>query len=78
LIEYYRIKFNPDLKFAENYMEVLGFKKCECCKRTEENRYFLNLSENDRWGFLLEKSQENKKQINNSAYQFEEVYDLPF
>jgi hypothetical protein len=77
LIEYYRIKFNPDLKFAENYMEVIGFKKCECCKRTEENRYFLNLSENDKWGFLLEKSQENKKQI-NTTYQYEEVDDLPF
>lgn len=78
LIEYYRIKFNPDLKFAENYMEVLGFKKCECCKRTEENRYFLNLSENDQWGFLKDKSQEQKKEINKNAYQYEEVDDLPF
>lgn len=78
LIEYYRIKFNPDLKFAENYMEVLGFKKCECCKRTEENRYFLNLSENDQWGFLKDKSQEQKKEINKNACQYEEVDDLPF
>jgi hypothetical protein len=78
LIEYYRIKFNPDLKFAENYMEVLGFKKCECCKRTEENRYFLNLSENDRWGFLLEKSHENKKKIYSETNQYAEVNDLPF
>lgn len=78
LIEYYRIKFNPDLKFAENYMEVLGFKKCECCKRTEENRYFLNLSENDRWGFLLEKSQENKNKVYSETNQFVEVDDLPF
>jgi hypothetical protein len=78
LIEYYRIKFNPDLKFAENYMEVLGFKKCECCKRDEENRYFLNLSENDRWGFLLDKSQNKKKEIGNTNYQYEDVDDLPF
>lgn len=78
LIEYYRIKFNPDLKFAENFMEVLGFKKCECCKRNEENRYFLNLSENDRWGFLLDKSQECKKEIYKEAHQYEEVDDLPF
>lgn len=78
LIEYYRIKFNPDLKFAENYMEVLGFKKCECCKRDEENRYFLNLSENDRWGFLLDKSQEQKKETNKNTFQYEEVDDLPF
>lgn len=78
LIEYYRIKFNPDLKFAENYMEVLGFKKCECCKRDEENRYFLNLSENDRWGFLLDKSQEQKKVTNKNTFQYEEVDDLPF
>ena len=78
LIEYYRIKFNPDLKFAENFMEVLGFKKCECCKRDEENRYFLNLSENDRWGFLLDKSQESKKEIYKETHQYEEVDDLPF
>ena len=78
LIEYYRIKLNPDLKFAENYMEVLGFKKCECCKRTEENRYFLNLSENDRWGFLLEKSQENKNKVYSETNQFVEVDGLPF
>ncbi len=78
LIEYYRIKLNPDLKFAENYMEVLGFKKCECCKRTEENRYFLNLSENDRWGFLSEKSQENKYKVYSETNQFVEVDDLPF
>lgn len=78
LIEYYRIKFNPDLKFAENYMEVLGFKKCECCKRTEENRYFLNLSENDRWGFLLEKSPENKNKVYSETNQLVDVDDLPF
>jgi predicted metal-binding protein len=42
LIEYYRIKYNPDLKFAENYMEILGFKKCGCCNGNEEKRSFLN------------------------------------
>lgn len=78
LIEYYRIKFNPNLKFAVNYMEVLGFKKCECCKRTEENRYFLNLSENDRWGFLSDNSQDKDNVINKNAYQYQEVDDLPF
>ena len=35
LIEYYRIKFNPDLKFAETFMEVLGFRKCGTCKKRE-------------------------------------------
>ncbi len=78
LIEYYRIKFNPDLKFADNYMEVLGFKKCECCKRVEENRYFSNLSDNDKWGFLLNRTQEQKKEVNKNVYQYEEVDDLPF
>lgn len=78
LIEYYRIKFNPDLKFAENYMEVLGFKKCGCCQRNEENRYFLSLNDNDRWGFLVNRSTESKKEIGNAAYQYEEVDDLPF
>lgn len=78
LIEYYRIKFNPDLKFAENYMEVLGFKKCECCKRNEENRCFMNLSENDKWGFLLEKTSVIKNETHNKRPQFDEKDDLPF
>lgn len=78
LIEYYRIKFNPDLKFAENLMEVLGFKKCGCCKWHEENRYFLNLSENYKWGFLLDESQNQKKELNKSAYKYKEVDDLAF
>lgn len=33
LIEYYRIKLNPDLQFAENFLEALGFKKCQTCER---------------------------------------------
>lgn len=78
LIEYYRIKFNPDLKFADNYMEVLGFKKCGCCQRNEENRYFSDLSVTDRWGFLLNRSQEPKKEIKKNVYQYEEADDLPF
>lgn len=78
LIEYYRIKFNPDLKFADNYMEVLGFKKCGCCNRNEENRYFSNLSVNDRWGFLSNRTPEPKKEIKKNVYQYEKVDDLPF
>jgi hypothetical protein len=28
-------------------MEVLGFKKCGCCQRNEDKRYFSNLSVSD-------------------------------
>ncbi|MBS1584499.1 MAG: hypothetical protein JSS82_02950 [Bacteroidetes bacterium] len=35
LIEYYRVKLNPDLQFAENLLEALGFKKCGNCKKRE-------------------------------------------
>lgn len=35
LIEYYRVKLNPKLEFAETFMDALGFKKCGACKRRE-------------------------------------------
>ena len=35
LIEYYRVKLNPKLEFAETYMDALGFKKCGACKNRE-------------------------------------------
>lgn len=39
LIEYYRVKLNPELNFAENILEALGFKKCRCCMERElENK----------------------------------------
>jgi hypothetical protein len=37
LIEYYRVKLNPDLEFADNLLEALGFKKCGSCKRGESS-----------------------------------------
>jgi len=37
LIEYYRVKLNPDLEFAENLLEALGFKKCGACQRANLN-----------------------------------------
>jgi hypothetical protein len=35
LIEYYRVKLNPKLEFAETYMEAIGFRKCGTCKKRE-------------------------------------------
>lgn len=35
LIEYYRIKLNPDLKIKSNLLEALGFRKCGACKKVE-------------------------------------------
>lgn len=35
LIEYYRVKLNPKLEFAETFMEALGFRKCGACKKRE-------------------------------------------
>lgn len=35
LIEYYRIKLNPQLEFAENILEALGFNKCGICQIEE-------------------------------------------
>lgn len=31
LIEYFRIKFNPDMKFEGSLLEQLGFKPCGAC-----------------------------------------------
>ena len=35
LIEYYRVKLNPKLEFAETFMDAIGFKKCGACKKRE-------------------------------------------
>lgn len=35
LIEFYRVKLNSKLEFAETFMDALGFKKCGACKRRE-------------------------------------------
>jgi len=65
LIEYYRVKLNPDLQFAENLMEALGFKKCGACKKTEAEaslKFFsqqsnqnstllMPITTDDKWGF---------------------------
>jgi len=36
LINYYRIKFNPDLQFAEDTLQSLGFKKCYNCIKEDK------------------------------------------
>lgn len=64
LIEYYRIKFNPDLKFAETYMEVLGFKKCGACKRRELE--------------LVLQSKNNLLSHTNNYRKNNNIIDLPF
>jgi hypothetical protein len=40
LLEYYRVKFNPDLKFEGKLLEQLGFKPCGLCYN--ENSVELN------------------------------------
>ena len=38
LIEYYRLKFNPDIKMDGKFLEALGFKECSCCvKHNKDN-----------------------------------------
>jgi hypothetical protein len=37
LIEYYRIKHNPDLKFEGQLLEQLGFKPCAACQQEKKS-----------------------------------------
>ena len=39
LIQYYRVKFNPTLEFAKNFLEALGFKICGTCENGHENKF---------------------------------------
>lgn len=32
LVEYYRVKNNPNLTFEEHLLEKLGFKSCSYCR----------------------------------------------
>jgi len=41
LIEYYRVKYNPDLSFEEKLLEKMNFKPCgHCCTVGKENERF--------------------------------------
>ena len=42
LIEYYRIKFNPNLNFNENLLEQLGFVECQKCHNKFDLQKELN------------------------------------
>ncbi len=33
LIEYYKVQYNPELKFEGYLLEMLGFKACSACHR---------------------------------------------
>ena len=37
LIEYYRIKLNPELMFSETLLDALGFRKCSSCYHARVN-----------------------------------------
>jgi hypothetical protein len=42
LIEYYRIKLNPELMFSETLLDALGFRKCSSCYQTKVNVNITN------------------------------------
>lgn len=37
LIEYYRLKYNPDIEMDGFLLNRLGFKLCSCCKKEKQN-----------------------------------------
>ena len=45
LREYYRIKYNPEIKFEGKLLEQLGFKNCNQC----QSDYYENLPQNPLW-----------------------------
>ncbi|SDO42156.1 hypothetical protein SAMN04487951_12623 [Vreelandella arcis] len=42
LEEYFRIKFNPELKFDGNLLEYLGFIPCKSCSQHTKNHQDYN------------------------------------
>ena len=71
LIEYYRVKLNPDLDFEENLLEVLGFKKCGNCKKTATDNAKIN-----QWDFALQHCQKDKIQTNDQKHVTDNIADL--
>jgi len=47
LIEYYRIKFNPNLTFDGNILIKLGFRPCESCLRNNNYVHFSPATTNE-------------------------------
>lgn len=42
LIQYYRIKYNPDLSFEGSLLERLNFRVCSACDGTTDNNYVID------------------------------------
>lgn len=44
LIEYYRVKLNPDLQFEGNLLEQLGFRSCKSCQGKLGNKIYQDIT----------------------------------
>ena len=53
LIEYYRVLYNPDLKFEGNLLEQLGFKPCRNCHIENNQKLSTESNDNDTIDFDL-------------------------
>lgn len=47
LLEYYRVKYNPDLTFEGTLLERLNFKLCSSCNNNEKNEYVIDSLEHN-------------------------------
>jgi len=52
LVQYYRVKFNPNIEFEGNLLEQLGFKLCGSCLKNQDSKSIrFETKENDpKWG----------------------------
>lgn len=47
LVQYYRVKYNPDLSFEGNLLERLNFRPCSVCDGTADVDYLINAALSD-------------------------------
>lgn len=50
LVEFYRLKLNPDINFKATLLETLGFKPCRLCHSNEQDH-----QDNFHWDSLIER-----------------------
>jgi hypothetical protein len=43
LLEYYRVKYNPELSFQGKLLEQLNFRLCSSCSETNNDNYLITI-----------------------------------
>jgi hypothetical protein len=71
LVEYYRVKFNPNLQFEGRLLEQLGFRACKSCQGELGNKVYEDLQLETK-----DKTEKVNKSLNNDKSNSDDLKDI--